>query len=146
MADLTLIEGPAGSAKSAIVEDKLRAGEVDVVADLTAMWAALRAVRRGPDGRYPTRTASDPAIRTGLAAYMRRTAVRQGLRSQLKVVVTSGSRHEAEIYAALAEELGVTFERMTEDPGLEVVTERLADPETGQLSSECERALGRWYG
>ena len=145
MADLTLIEGPAGSAKSAVVEDKLRAGEVDVAADLTALWAALRGMRRGPDGRYPIRTGSDPAIRSGLAAYMRRTAVRQGLRSQLKVVVTSGSRHEGQIYSALAQELDVTFERMTLDPGLEIVTRRLSDDE-GNLSGECKRALGRWYG
>ncbi len=145
MADLTLIEGPAGSNKSRMVEEKLRAGEVDVVADLTGMWAALRAMRRGPDGKYPIRTGSDPAIRTGLAAYMRRTAVRQGLRSQLRVVVTSGSRHEADVYAALAEELDVTFERMTLDPGLEIVQRRLSDDEGG-LSDECTAALGRWYG
>ena len=145
MADLVLLEGPAGSNKSRLVEERLRAGEADIVADLTAMWAALRAMRRGPDGKYPVRTGADPSIRSGLAAYMRRTAVRQGLRSQLKVVVTSGSRHEADIYADLAEELGASFERVVSDPGLEIVRRRLAD-EDGNLSGECEQALARWYG
>ena len=146
MAELTLVEGPAGAGKSAVVADLIRTGSADVVADLTGLWAALRAVRRGPDGRYPIRTGADPAIRSGRAAYMRRTVVRQALRSQLKVVVTSGSRHEAEVYAALAAELdGVTFERMTLDPGLEIVQRRLAD-DAGNLPVECERALARWYG
>ena len=145
MADLTLIEGPAGSNKSRMVEERLRAGEADVVADLTGMWVALRAMRRGPDGKYPIRRGSDPAIRSGLAAYLRRTAVRQALRSGLKVVVTSGSRHEGDIYAAIAEELGATYERVVADPGLEVVRARLADQD-GNLSYECGKAIARWYG
>ena len=82
---LTLIEGPAGSAKSGLVGERIAAGESDVVADLTALWAALRAVERGPDGLYRVRGDADPAIVTGLAAYMRRVAVRQGLRSGLNV-------------------------------------------------------------
>ena len=32
------------------------------------------------------------------------------------------------------------------DPGRAVVAARLSDPETGELSDECDSALGRWYG
>lgn len=141
---LTLIEGPAGSAKSGLVGERILAGESDVVADLTQLWAALRAVERGPDGRYPVRLDTDPAIASGLAAYMRRVAVRQGLRSGLSVVVTSGSRHEAGAYAAIAGELGAPFERITIDPGEDVVRERLS--RNGALSGQCEQAIRRWYG
>ena len=86
------------------------------MADLTGMWVALRAMRRRPDGKYPIRRGSDPAIRCGLAAYLRRTAVRHGLRSWLKVVVTSGSRHEGDVYAAIVEELDATYERGDRGP------------------------------
>ncbi len=140
---LTLIEGPAGSAKSSIVAERIQAGESDVVADLTQIWAAIRAVERGSNGKYPVRLDTDPAITTGLAAYIRRVVVRQALRSNLNVVVTSGSRHEADIYARIAEELGAVFERVTIDPGEDVVRERLSVD--GKLSKQCENAIKRWY-
>ena len=143
MASLTLIEGPAGSNKSALVRERIEAGESDVVADLTAIWAAVRGMERGANGKYPIRTDSDAAIRTGLAAYIRRTVVRQALRSDLRVIVTSGSRHEAEIYAGIAEELGAAFERVTIDPGENVVRERLSVD--GKLPQQCENAIQRWY-
>ncbi len=142
---LTLVEGPAGSGKSQIVARLLEEGEADVQADLTAQWVALTGVRRGPDGRYPIRDANDPTIRTGMAPYMRRTAVRQGARSGLRVVVTSGTPGEADAYRAVADELGVPFNVRTVDPGEAVVRERLADAD-GVMGAECEAAVGRWYG
>lgn len=142
---LTLVEGPAGSGKSQLVAAMLQDGEADIVSDLTQLWVALRGVRRGPDGRYPIREADDPTIRTGLAAYMRRTAVRQGARSGLRVVVTSGSPGEGLPLQAIADELGVTFEVRTVDPGEATVRARLAGAD-GELGEECERAVRRWYG
>ena len=142
---LVLVEGPAGSGKSQLVATMLQEGEADIQADLTAMWVALRGVRRGPDGRYPIRTDADPAISTGLAAYMRRTAVRQGVRSGLRVVVTSGSPGAALDLQAIADALGVTFEVRTVDPGEATVRARLAGAD-GELGEECERAVRRWYG
>ena len=140
---LTLIEGPAGSGKSQVVAAMLAAGEVDVVADLTELWAALRGVRRGPDGRYPIRLDEDPAIATGLAVYQRAAAVRQGLRQGLRVAVTSGTPDTAAHWSEVAREAGAAFTVQTIDPGEAVVRDRLTVD--GILPDQCEGAIRRWY-
>jgi len=141
---LTLVEGPAGSGKSQHVADMLAAGEADVVADLTAQWAALRGVERLDDGRYPVRLDDDPVIATGLAAYMRAAVVHQGLRQGLRVVVTSGSPDTAVRWSDVAREHESPFNVVTIDPGEAVVRERLAVD--GELPDQCEEAVRRWYG
>ena len=140
---LILIEGPAGSGKSQLAAAMLAAGEIDVQADLTAIWAALRGVERGPDGHFPIRLGDDPAIRTGLASYIRAAVVRQGLRDGLNVAVTSGSPDTAVKWSVVAEETGATFQVQTIDPGEATVRERLTVD--GVLPDECEAAIGRWY-
>lgn len=121
----------------------LAAGDLDVVADLTALWAALRGMERDSDGRYPIREDGDPAVRSGLAAYLRAATVRQALREGLKVAITTGSPTMAPRWAAVAEESGATFSVRTIDPGEELVRDRLADH--GVLSGQCEKAIDRWY-
>ena len=142
---LTLVEGPAGAGKSQTVRAKLAAGEADVQADLTALWAALRGIERGPDGLYPVRLDDDPAIRSGLAAYVRAAVVRQGLRDGLNVVVTSGTPDTAAEWQAIANESGAGFRVETMDPGEETVRRRLGG-RSGRLSRECSKAMRRWYG
>ena len=143
---LTLLEGPAGSGKSQEAEAMLESGEADVLADLTAIWAALRGMRRGADGKYPVRTDDDPAIRTGLAAYIRAAVVRQSLRDGLNVIVTTASPGMATKWEEVAAETGARFTVRTMDPGRDEAFRRLADPETGEISDECLGALRRWYG
>lgn len=139
---LTLVEGPAGSGKSQHVADMLAAGEVDVVADLTGQWAALRGMERQPDGRYPVRGPEDPAIQSGLAAYLRAAAVHQGLRQGLRVAVTSGTPDTAVRWAEVAREHESPFNVVTIDPGESVVRERLSVD--GELPDECEMAVSRY--
>ena len=131
---LLLVEGPAGSGKSQLVASMLTAGEVDILADLTALWAAVRGIERLPDGRYPVRQDDDPAVRSGLAAYIRAAVVRQALRDDLRTVVTSGTPETATRWARV----------QTIDPGEEVARQRLAEPD-GTLSAQCARAIARWY-
>ena len=145
MASLTLVEGPAGSGKSQIVNEMLASGELDVVADLTAIWAAVRGIERDDDGRYPVRTDDDPAIASGLAAYTRAVVVRRGLEQDLDVGVTTGTPETAPRWSGVAAESGAAFSVLTVDPGRAVVTARLADAD-GVLSDECAGAIGRWYG
>ena len=144
IAVLTLIQGPAGSGKSQVVSEMLEAGEIDVQADLTAIWAALRGIERGPDGRYPVRTADDPAIQSGLAMYVRAVVVRQGLRQDLRVAVTTGSADTAVQWSEVAAESGAAFSVLTVDPGEAVVRNRLTVNDV--LSDECAGAIARWYG
>ena len=143
MSLLLLIEGPAGSGKSQVVSRMLAAGELDVLADYTAIWAAVRAVERDNEGRYPVRQDSDPAVRSGLVPWVRAAVARQGLRLGLRVAVTSGSPGMATKWQQLAREEDALFALRTIDPGIDVVKKRLAVD--GDLSPECERAIGRWY-
>ena len=87
---LILIEGPAGGGKSEVADAMLAAGEVDVIADVTALWAALSGAVRGADGRYPVRLDDDPALR--IARYLQRAAVRQALRISVNVAATTSQR------------------------------------------------------
>ena len=83
---LVLIQGPAGGAKSQVAAEMLEAGEVQVLADTTALWAALSGVQRGPDGKYPVRQDDDPAL--AVALYVQAVAVRRGLEAGTDVGVT----------------------------------------------------------
>ena len=139
---LTLIAGPAGSGKSAVAADMLEAGEIEVLADTTALWVALSGVVRGPDGKFPVRTVDDPALAAAL--YLQATAARFALSSGARVGVTTSRRGQQSRWAQMAQEAGVEFNVRTIDPGEDVVRARLADDD-GNLSAECARAIGRWY-
>ena len=141
MASLTLLEGPAGAGKSQEAARMLAAGEADVLADLTSLWAAMRGYERDGEGRYPVRADNDPVL--PLASYMRAAVVRAALREGLAVAVTTGTPDMATRWAAVAEETGAAFTVRTIDPGEAVVRERLA--ENGTLSPACEKAVRRWY-
>lgn len=143
MARLDLLRGPAGAGKSQAARRKLDAGEADVLADTTAIYAAVSGAERGPDGRYPVRDAGDPLL--PMATYLRAVVAREGLRRGFNVLVTSSRRDDLERWRDVASEFGAEFAETIIDPGRDVVAARLADPETGQLSGECSAALARWY-
>ena len=91
MAALILIEGPGGSGKSKDALDLLANGEVVIIADLTAIWAAVTGKRRDPEtGRFPIRGDDDPGLLT--ASYLRTAAARHALENGRNVVVTSAAR------------------------------------------------------
>lgn len=142
---LTLFEGPPGSGKSQSVQQAIADGELDVVADFTSLWAAVRQVQRGPDGRYPIRRDDDPALTMGYLTALQTAAVSIGLRRGMRVAVTSGTSGTAPKWAERASVQGATFAVRTYDPGEAVVRERLIDAETGELAPECETAIRRWY-
>ena len=141
---LTLIEGPAGGGKSELVAELLEAGEVDVAADVTQLWAATGGYQRDPvTGKYPVRREDDPAL--AVARYTQTAAAAFALREGYKVAVTTSQRDKVERWAALAGREGADFSIRTVDPGRDVVVSRLIDPATGELSADCEQAIGRWY-
>lgn len=131
---LSILRGPAGAGKS----QEIPPGTLRV--DLTALWAALRGIERGPDGKYPERSDDDPAL--ALALYLKAAAVRQAAREGLTGVVTTSSS-SAEAVERLREQ-GATAGVQTVDPGEETVRRRLAGPD-GNLSAACEAAVSRWY-
>ena len=139
---LHLVQGPAGSGKSQTVAEMVEAGEVEVVADTTRLWAALGLYERGRDGRYPVREDGDPAL--AVALYAQGVAVRRGLDEGAEVAVTTSRRGQETRWRLVAEAAGTTLNVRTVDPGEDVVRARLAEPD-GELSEACERAIGRWY-
>ena len=140
---LTLIQGPAGSGKSAVASDLLSAGELEVLFDVTAIWAAVSGARRGPDGKYPVRSEDDPAL--GAALYLQAAGARFALEQGLRAGVTTSRRGQEARWSEIARAAGVEINVREVDPGEDVVRARLSDPETGVLSGPCERAIGRWY-
>ena len=167
MASLTLVQGPAGGGKSAVVRDMLEAGEVQVAADVTALWAALSGARRDPEtGRYPPRRPEDPALH---AARVAQAAVASfALREGYDVAVTSSRPDQVDRWETLVRERdGARFAVRTVEPpgGVDEVISRLAvegepgvddfeveitrrgvRPVRGRISSECRKAIERWYG
>ena len=74
-----ILRGPAGAGKSQWFEANSEPG--DLWLDITAIWAAVRGLERGPDGRYPVRLDDDQGLR--MAAYLKATGIafaeREGL-------------------------------------------------------------------
>ena len=138
-----LIQGPAGGAKSQVAAEMLEAGEVQVLADTTALWVALSGVQRGPGGRYPVRQDDDPAL--AVALYVQTVSARRGLEDGADVAVTTSRRGQETRWRRVADSTGTQFVVRTVDPGEDVVRARLAEPD-GQLSDPCAKAVARWYG
>lgn len=140
---LVLIEGPAGGGKSDLARELLESGEVDLLADVTELWAATGGYTRGPDGKYPVRTEPDPALSMG--RFLQYVAVGFALREGYKILATTSQRDQTEKWQAVANRYNAPLSVRTVDPGREVVEARLRDPVTGELDPECESALSRWY-
>ena len=139
---LILIQGPAGGGKSQLAAEMLAAGEISILSDITALWAALSGAVRGPDGLYPVRQDDDPAL--AIAQYVQTVAVRRAVEEDEDVGVTTSRRGQESRWQRLAELAATTFAVRTVDPGCEVVENRLSDA-SGTLSDECRKAIARWY-
>ena len=137
----TLISGPAGAGKSQLVAALRRAATgPTVIADFQSLYAALTGDVRGPDGRFPARDERLLPLVQGLRTQL----VRMAGERDYDVLLTN-SDGDADRRASYLDALGAGSAERIEDPGLEVVRERLADPVTRELSPACEQALNRWY-
>ena len=126
-----------------MAREMLAAGEIQLLADVTALWAALTGAVRGPDGKYPIRLPDDPGLRAAL--YLQATAAHHGLREGLDVGVTTSQRGQEARWGQVAAAESAPLHIRTVDPGEAVVRARLADAATGVLSPSCDLALSRWY-
>ena len=137
-----LISGPAGAAKSQLARTLLEGRpDLHAVADFTAIWAAMTLVQRGPDGRYPERTASRIL---SLVEYTRGRIIDEARRREFGFIVTN-SDGDPDRRRALLERMGPGATERVVDPGEDVIRARLADPMDGALSAECFAAMQRWY-
>ena len=137
-----LLSGPAGAAKSALARRLLaESPELAAIADFQAVYAAITGDLRGPDGRYPLR---DERL-LPLTEYIRRAIITGAANRDISVIATNSDGDPAR-RQFLVQQLGKGARERIVDPGREIVAARLADPETGELSGECDSAIGRWYG
>ena len=136
-----LLSGPAGAAKSALARRLLEEHpQLAVIADFQLVYRALTDVERGRDGRYPLR---DERL-LPVTEYVRRAIISAAVGRDIDVIATNSDGDPAR-RALLLSALGAGAVERIVDPGRDVVAARLADPATGELSIECNAAIGRWY-
>ena len=137
-----LLSGPAGSSKSALARKLLQENPgLAAVADFQSVYVALTQIVRGPDGRYPLR--DDRLL--PLTEYVRRAIITGAVARDIDVIATNSDGDPARRQFLLSQ-LGPGATERIVDPGEDVVSARLSDPLTGELSIECDEAVGRWYG
>ena len=137
------MRGRRAAAKSQLAAALLAAGEIEVLADVTALWVALSGAVRGPDGLYPERLDDDPAL--AVAQYVQAVAARQALDEGADVGVTTSRAGQVDRWREVADNAATPFLLRTVDPGIAVVSSRLAGVD-GVLSAACRRAIARFYG
>ena len=138
-----LISGPAGASKSALARQLLADHPtLAVAADFQSIYAGLALVERDPvTGLYPLR---DERL-LPLVEYVRRAVITGAVARNIDVVATNSDGDPAR-RALLLSKLGAGATERIVDPGIEVVSARLSDSLTGELGTECESAIRRWYG
>ena len=111
-----------------------------MLADFQSIYAALTGDSRGPDGRFPLR---DERLLPA-TEHLRRAVIGAAVSRGLRVIATNSDGDPGR-RAFLLGELGAGASERIVDPGRDVVAARLSDPETGELSDECDGAMSRWY-
>ena len=136
-----LLSGPAGGGKSALARRLLAEHPgLAVVSDFQSLYVAITLVQRDPSGRYPLRNERLLPI----VEYLRRAVFTGALARGIDVIGTSSDGAPSR-RAFLLSQLGPGATERIVDPGIEVVSARLADPETGVLEPDCLSAINRWY-
>ena len=138
-----LISGPAGASKSAEARRLLAENPgLAIAADFQSLYVAITLAQRDPSGRYPPR---DERL-LPVTEYLRRAvfSAAQDLDRGIDVIATNSDGNRGR-RAFLVEQLGPDGTERIVDPGEAVVRARLADPITGVLSPECEKAIARWF-
>ena len=137
-----LLSGPAGASKSTLARRLLEESpELAAIADFQLVYRALTDVERGRDGRYPLR--DDRLL--PLTEYVRRAIITGAIARDIPVIATN-SDGSPERRSFLLGQLGEGATERVIDPGEDIVSARLSDPETGELEEECKSAVRRWYG
>ena len=115
-----------------------------VAADFQSILAALLLLERQPDGRYPQRNPAQAPWLLPMVEAVRQTVITIAVDRDIDVVTTN-SDGSPERRGFLLSRLGPGVGETIIDPGIDVVTQRLAGP-GGVLSDQCNSAIRRWYG
>ena len=140
----TLLSGPAGAGKTQEARRLLEAATGPAVAaDFQSIIVALTLLDRLPSGRYPERRESQASWLLPMAEAVRRTIITIATERGIDVIATN-SIGDATRRADLLARLGPGATEQILDPGFDVITERLSNPD-GTMSEQCVEARDRWY-
>lgn len=114
-----------------------------VAADFQSILAALMLLERLPNGRFPERQIMQQAWLIPLVEAVRQTVVSFARERGIDVLLTNSDGSPSR-RAHLLERLGPMASEQIVDPGFNIITERLSDP-NGRISEQCVEARDRWY-
>ena len=100
-------------------------------------------LERLPNGRYPERNPAVASYMIPLAEAIRQAAVTIAGERGIDVLLTNSDGSPARRQHLLSR-LGPGASEMIVDPGFDIVTERLSNP-NGTISEQCVEARDRWY-
>ena len=145
MPNPVLLSGPAGAGKTQEARRLLREAVGPMVAaDFQALLVALLLLERDPEtGRYPARLDSQAAWLLPMTEAIRQTVITFAQERGIDVVATN-SDGSPDRRNYLLSRLGVGATERIVDPGFDVVTQRLSNPD-GTLDEQCVEARDRWY-
>ena len=135
---VNILRGPVAGGKSQWLDEN---APDDLRIDATPLWSALRGIERRPDGTYPVRMDDDDGLRVAL--YLKSVAIRFSAQENIEAWVTTSNSSPETIERLRG--LGAGGRVQTLDPGEQEIRRRLADPDTGELDPQCDRAVLRWY-
>ena len=145
MADPILLTGPPMAGKTQEARRLLReaAGPM-IAADFQQLLVAVMLLERDPGtGRYPERLASQAAWLLPLVESLRQTLITFARDREIGIVASNSDGSPAR-RAYLLSRLGVGASERILDPGFDVVTQRLSNPD-GTISEQCVEARDRFY-
>ena len=115
-----------------------------VAADFQALLVALMLLERDPvTGRYPQRLVSQAPWLLPLVESLRQTVITFARDREIDVVGTNSDGSPTR-RAYLLSRLGPGAVERVIDPGIQVITERLSNPD-GSISEQCVEARDRFY-
>ena len=139
-----LISGPAGSGKTEEARRLLAMStEPMVAADFQSLLSSLLLQERLANGRYPRRLDSQASWLLPLTEYLRMAVIGAAAARGIGVITTN-SDGSPERRALLLSRLGPGATERILDPGIDVVTRRLSNPD-GTIDEQCVEAMGRFY-
>ena len=140
----TLLSGPAGAGKPQEAQVILAAATGPMVAaDFQSILVALTLLERRANGRYPNRNPAQAAWLLPMTEAIRQTIITIAAEREIDVVATNSDGSPTR-RGFLLSRLGPGAVETILDPGIDVVTQRLAVD--GVLSEDCGQAISRWYG
>ena len=143
----TIIAGPVAAGKTQRARELLAEltaqGFEPFAADFQSLLAAILLLERLPSGRYPERLA-EQVYALAMVESLRTTMTRFALADERPVVATISERPGGARYNSLLALFNGQAQVEILDPGIDVVTQRLAAPD-GTISDQCADAMRRWY-